>query len=44
MSGMASMGKVVSEYVPHPIKPITNNPTMNLFFIEKRMIRSIIRK
>ena len=39
---MASIGNLDSEYEPHPIKATMNNPTMNLFFTEKLIMRSII--
>jgi hypothetical protein len=35
MSGVASIGNWVSEYVPQPINATTNKPIINLFFIEK---------
>ena len=35
ISGVASIGNWVREYVPQPISAITNKPIINLFFIEK---------
>jgi hypothetical protein len=42
ISGIASIGSFDNEYAPQPIKATMNNPTMNLFLIEKEMIPSII--
>jgi hypothetical protein len=42
MSGIASMGSFVTEYVPHPINARIKSPIMNLFLTENEMIRFII--
>jgi hypothetical protein len=39
---MASIGIFDKEYAPHPINVNTNNPIMNLFFIENEIILLII--